>query len=123
MYIAYIMKQFLTFFILLIVPLLGVSQIVVNNTNTVEWYVQNILLGSNVTVSNVTINGVAGNLQHDQVGQFTDPTSSVGLPNGMILATGNANSASDLNLSTGASDQGVGFTHDPDLDLNASNDI
>ena len=123
MYIAYIMKQFLTFIILLVVPLLGVSQIVVNNTNTVEWYVQNILLGSNVTVSNVTINGVAGNLQHDQVGQFTDPTSSVGLPNGMILATGNANSASDLNLSTGASDPGVGFTNDPDLDLIASNDL
>jgi len=123
LYIACVMRQFFILVIILIVPFLGVSQIAVNNTNTVEWYVQNILLGSNVTVSNVTINGVAGNLQHDQVGEFTDPTSSVGLPNGMILATGNANSASDLNLSNGASDPGIGFTNDPDLDLIASNDL
>ena len=49
------MKQFIIFIITLTAPLSGISQIVVNNTNTVEWYVQNILLGSNVTVSNVTL--------------------------------------------------------------------
>ncbi|MDC0338462.1 choice-of-anchor L domain-containing protein [Flavobacteriales bacterium] len=117
------MKQFIVFIITLTAPLSGISQIVVNNTNTVEWYVQNILLGSNVTVSNVTLNGAAGNVQHNQVGEFTDPTSSVGLANGMILATGNANSASDLNLSTGASDPGIGLTNDPDLDPIASNTL
>lgn len=117
------MKQFIIFIITLTAPLAGISQIIVNNTNTVEWYVQNILLGSNVTASNVTLNGAGGNIQNNQVGEFIDPTSSVGLPNGMILATGNANSASDPNLSTGSSDAGIGFTTDPDLDPIASNDL
>lgn len=99
------------------------AQLSVTNTNTVSWYVQNVLLGANVSVSNVTINGSPGNVPFNQVGEFVDNSSSVGLPSGLILATGAATSAADPNLSTGASDQTTGAGTDPDLALIATNSL
>jgi hypothetical protein len=81
---------------------LSKAQVAINNTNTVQNYVQNVLLGGGVTVSNITYNGVNGNLVDAKVGQFTDPSSSIGLSNGMILATGNANVATGPNNNVGA---------------------
>lgn len=36
----------------------------------------------NVSVSNITINGGAANVQNEMVGEFNDPTATVGLTNG-----------------------------------------
>lgn len=100
------------------------SQVVVNNTNTVSWYVQNVLLGANVSVSNITLNGVSGNSQNEMVGEFSDVTSSVGLPNGIILATGDANLAASSNLSGSEALGGTGNSGvDVDLDGIASNGL
>ncbi|HRN41833.1 MAG TPA: choice-of-anchor L domain-containing protein, partial [Vicingus sp.] len=92
------------------------AQVTVNNTNTVQFYVQNVLLGGGVTVSNITYNGVPASVVSNQVGEFTDPTSSVGLPSGIILATGNSTLASQANNSGSASLGGSSsFTGDSHL--------
>ena len=70
------------------------SQLIVNNTvQTPNQLVQNILLGAGITVSNVTFNGSAvnANLVRDQAGSFSNgATTNIGINNGVILSTGNA---------------------------------
>ncbi|MCL4857007.1 MAG: PKD domain-containing protein [Flavobacteriales bacterium] len=101
------------------------AQVTVNNTNTVQFYVQNVLLGGGVTVSNITYNGVPAGIVDAKVGQFTDPTSSVGLANGMILATGDAIIAQGPNSSGGAGNSaGIGTSgQDPDLSAITTNPL
>ena len=53
------MKSSLTV-ILIIISLFSYSQITVTNTQTVEWYIQNVLIGTGVTISNVQFNAGAG---------------------------------------------------------------
>jgi gliding motility-associated-like protein len=80
------------------------AQVTVNNTNTVAWYVQNVLLGANVTVSNITYNGSAANANVNQpsVGSFSNPLNQVGLTSGLIMGSGNVQLAAQSNNSTGA---------------------
>ena len=92
------------------------SQVAVNNTNTVASYVQNVLLGPGVTVSNITFNSAPANVSNPQVGEFTDITSSVGLSNGMILGSGDVNMAAQPNIGGGSNLGGTGGSgSDPDL--------
>jgi large repetitive protein len=81
------------------------SQVTVTNNQTVAWYIQNVLLGANVTVSNITYNGSAANANVAQVsvGQFNNPAQQIGLPAGMIMATGNATLAAQTNTGGGTS--------------------
>lgn len=65
------------------------GQLVVNNTQTVNDLVQNVLLGGGVTVSNITFNGMPGNGITDQVGSFNSANANVGIGNGVFMATGN----------------------------------
>lgn len=80
------------------------AQVTVNNTNTVEWYVQNVLLGANVSVSNITYNGSAANaiVAQDEVGEFTNPGLQLGLPNGLAMGTGNVMMATQGNVGVGS---------------------
>jgi gliding motility-associated-like protein len=96
---------------------LGISQVVIDNSNTVEWYVQNVLLGSGVSVANITFNGAPANLVENKVGQFTDLTSTIGLPSGLAMGTGNIALAGDANTSGGQSSGGDSNVN-TDLDLN-----
>lgn len=96
------------------------AQVTVNSTNSVAWYVQNVLLGANVTVSNITFNGTAANANVAQVsvGEFTNPLNQVGLVNGMIMATGSAMLATQTNTQNGATLGSVGSQpagNDPQL--------
>ncbi|MEM7161153.1 MAG: choice-of-anchor L domain-containing protein [Bacteroidota bacterium] len=59
------------------------GQLVVENTQTVEWYVQNVLVGSGVTVSNVTFTG-----SPEQFGYFDATNASIGIDNGLTLSSG-----------------------------------
>jgi gliding motility-associated-like protein len=90
---------------LLIISNAFFSQVAVTNNQTVAWYIQNVLLGANVTVSNITYNGSAANANIAQVsvGQFTNPAQQIGLPGGMIMATGNATLAAQTNNGGGVS--------------------
>ncbi len=102
--------------VLLLFPFLGFSQLSVNNTMTVEQYIQNVLVGSGVTISNVQFNGGAGNIVNEQVGSFSDPNSNIGLSNGIILGSGNVQMAAMLNIGGGTSLGGTGLPG-TDVDL------
>jgi gliding motility-associated-like protein len=92
------------------------SQLVVNTgTMTPTQYVQNVLIGGGVTVSNVTFSGDA-----NQIGEFDAITTNpyLGLDNGIVIATGDATAALGPNnsgsFSLGGGNFGIG---DGDLDI------
>jgi gliding motility-associated-like protein len=81
------------------------SQVTVTNNQTVAWYVQNVLLGANVTVSNITYNGSTANANNTavtSVGHLTNPGNQIGIANGFIMATGDATLAAQANTAGGS---------------------
>lgn len=111
------MVRKLLIFSLMSIALPAFGQLTVTNNLTVEQYVQNVLLGNGVVVSNIEFNGIPANLVMYSVGEFTaaDP-NLVGLSNGLIMGTGDVQLASQHNEENGATSnnphsQGV----DPDL--------
>jgi len=81
--------------------------------------VQQVLVGSGVTVSNATFNGSAAAIVSNQVGNYTTSgaaTTQLGFTGGIILASGNAVDAIGPNAS-GSSGAGTGTGSDPDLQL------
>ncbi|MBL4667832.1 MAG: gliding motility-associated C-terminal domain-containing protein [Flavobacteriales bacterium] len=101
------------------------SQVTVDNTSlTIEQYIQNALVGSGVTISNVQFNGGSAAVSNEQVGSFNDVNSDVGLPNGLILGSGDVTMASQANTSGGSSSGGTGNQGvDTDLASITSNQI
>jgi gliding motility-associated-like protein len=114
------MKKLLFFTLLLTLGNIGYSQLVTNSTNTVAYYVQNTLLGTGVTVSNITINGGPANVSNPQIGEFNavNTTPFLGIDSGLVLASGDIAVAVGPNnigsASLGGGNIGVG---DADLDL------
>lgn len=93
----------------LLLPAIYIGQISVNNTSmTVEQYVQNVLLGGGVSISNVQYNGGPANINNNQVGSFNDPNSNIGLGSGLIMGSGDVQMAAQQNTGTGASLGGNG---------------
>lgn len=84
------------------------SQVVVSNNQTVEWYIQNVLAGPGVNITNVQFNGGAGTIQNEQVGEFTDATQTIGLGQGLILGSGDVTMAQQPNTGSGSSSGGSG---------------
>lgn len=64
-------------------PLFSLSQLVTNTTQTPGGLVQNVLLGSGVTVSNITYNGTP-----TSIGEFDGTNCNVGLASGIVMTTG-----------------------------------
>lgn len=89
----------------------AVAQLTVNNTFTPTQLIQNVLLSSGVTATNITYNG-----SPIALGSFNGTASNIGLPGGIILACGDINNAVGPNNATGASDN-LGLPGDSDLDL------
>lgn len=82
------MKRFLSLIILTIL-LNGLSaQMTIESSQTVEDYVQNILIGQGVSVSNVTFNGLPGNMINLQCGFFESNASYMPIEEGLVLSTG-----------------------------------
>ena len=112
--------------ILLFLTVFGLSanqflaQLVVSNTNTVAYYVQNVLLGSGVTVSNITFNGAPASVSNPQLGEFNAVNTSpfLGIDSGLVIATGDIGIAVGPNNSGSSSLGGgnLGFG-DNDLDI------
>jgi gliding motility-associated-like protein len=97
----------------------AIAQLIVNNNQTVEYYVQNVLLGQGVTAFNITYNGMPANQINPQVGSFSCANCNVALPSGFVMATGDCQVAVGPNNSGSATlGGGVGFDG-PDPDLNA----
>jgi len=65
------------------------AQLVVTNTQTPAQLVQNVLMGGGVTATNITFNGTSGNSVDQQIASFNSAASNAGIPNGLILSTGN----------------------------------
>ena len=68
--------------------LIGHAQLLLNGTLTAEQLVQNTLLGTGVTVSNVTFNNLPGNLTNPQVGFFDGSATVLAMDSGLVLCTG-----------------------------------
>ena len=97
------MKKIALIASLVLAPALMRGQLVVDNTLTPEELVQNVLLGTGVTVSNVTFNGAAATTVHEQAGTFDGTAAGIGIPDGVILATGNVQVALGPNDGGGTS--------------------
>ena len=76
------------------------AQLDVQNSQTVQWYVEQVLLGGGVQVSNVTFNGVPANEISLQVGYFNSDNANVGISSGMILSSGEVEGAIGPNNSS-----------------------
>lgn len=76
------MRFFVTISIVLL-PLLGISQLITNTGMTVQNLVQNVFAGNGVTISNIQFSG--GNAA---IGYFTANNTNLGLSEGIVMTTG-----------------------------------
>ena len=65
------------------------SQLITNSALSPQGLVQNVLLGSGVTVSNVMYNGSPG-----AIGQFTANNTTLGITQGIVMTTGTVQATS-----------------------------
>lgn len=92
------------------------SQVTVTNTQTASQLVQNVLIGTGISVSNITLNGNGANAGaiHSQIGYFEDGSSTFPIARGVVMSTGNISTlpgtANQFSSSNGPSNMS-----DPDL--------
>lgn len=92
------------------------AQILLNAGLTPQQAVEDILLGPGVTAMNITFNGQPGNVVDEQIGGFNGVNCNIGMPAGIVLATGSIMNALGPNNS-GSSGAGGGNLGYGDLDL------
>ncbi len=111
------MKKLLLIISVFTIGLHGWTQFSVNSNLTVEQYVQEVLLGDNVTVSNITYNGGSAAVNSISVGGFECPSCNLSIPSGFLMSTGIADSIVGPNDNAGTSGAGAGGWdgNDPDL--------
>lgn len=104
--------------ILLLLALLAgpqalIAQLVIDNTQTPQQLVQNVLLGPGVTASNITFTGTPL-----QIAKFTANATNLGLSSGIAMSSGECQIAIGPNNSSGNTlpPGGCGGLGDPDLD-------
>lgn len=95
---------------LLLISSQGRAQLTVNNTLTPTQLVQNVLLGSGVTASNITYNGAA-----IAIGDFNGISSNLGLAGGVIMTSGRISNAAGPN-NTGSASLSNNLPGNSDLD-------
>lgn len=106
----------------------GLGQIVVQNIQSPSNLVQNVLLGTGVTATNITYNGSAVNAQNVQsnVTFFNASSTSFPISSGVLLTTGNGtgavgpNNSGSFTLNTPATPL---VTSDPDLNTIANGSV
>ena len=95
------------------------SQLITTNNLTVAEYVQEVLLGANVAVSNITFNGGSAGVTSTAVGGFDCPDCNLGIPAGFAMCTGAvSNRVGPNNTSSSGSGNGItgsAATYDEDL--------
>lgn len=96
------------------------SQIQVTNTMTPTQLVNNILVGSGITATNITVNGSSANASTIQVNAsyFNQNGTSFPFSEGVLLTTGNGSVAAGPNDS-GSATNNAGTSLISDVDLNA----
>lgn len=103
------------------------AQLIIDQTHTPTFLLENILQGTDVSVTNVTFNGVEGVVVPDlvthlgQIGRFDGTNTSLGISNGIFLCTDNAAyhlpGPNDQLMQSGGALGGAGLLPSPDLDL------
>jgi len=93
------------------------AQLVTTSNLTVQEYVQNILLGQNVSVSNITFNGGSANVVSPSVGGFDCPDCNLNIFSGFAMTTGDVAGLPGPNNQGGFMGTGTGGVagQDPDL--------
>jgi gliding motility-associated-like protein len=111
------MKKSLLFFGFILNLIALNAQLVTSSNLTVEQYVQDILLGQNVTVSNITFNGGSANVVSPAVGGFDCPNCNLGIASGFALTTGDVAGLVGPNAEGFYTGIGTGLAvgQDPDL--------
>lgn len=82
------MKSPLLLLIGLLISFTASSQLTVTSTMTPQQYVENVLVGTGVQVSNVKFNGNA-NYSGNQIGKFDYTGNQIDFTGGVVLSTGN----------------------------------
>lgn len=82
------MKILITTFLLCLIVSVNAQLTVSTGVLTPTQYVQNVLVGGGVTVTNVTFTG-----NPDQIGEFDGTNTTIGIGPGLILGSGNVNGA------------------------------
>ncbi|MBL0045746.1 MAG: gliding motility-associated C-terminal domain-containing protein [Flavobacteriales bacterium] len=94
------------------------AQLVVGQTLTPVELVQQVLLGSGVVATNITLNGVPGNTVNEQIGSYDGTGSNIGLPQGVMMSSGNIAVGIGPNVGGGTTLGGGNFgATDPDLEV------
>ena len=104
------MKQLHLIILLCFLGLGSRSQLVIDNTMTPAQLVQNVLLGSGITVTNVTFTGA-----DVQIAYFDGTNTNLGFGEGILITTGDVANAIGPNNQGGASTS-QSTNGDPDLD-------
>lgn len=96
---------------------LSFSQLVTENTLTVQQYVQDVLLGANVTVTNIEFNTGSANTVSTAVGGFECADCNLGILSGFAMSSGDVNGLVGPNNSGGYTGMGTALStgNDPDL--------
>jgi gliding motility-associated-like protein len=104
------------YFLLLLALVAGpralIAQLVIDNAQTPQQLVQNVLLGQGVTATNITFNG-----QPLQIASFTSTNTNLGLTSGVVMSTGECQIAIGPNNSSGNTLPTTGFNTPGDADL------
>jgi gliding motility-associated-like protein len=96
----------------------GFTQLVLDNTLTVEEYVLEVLLGDGVSASNITFNGGSANINVLQVGSFNSDNANVGISTGLVMASGGVTTTlGPNNIGSQTIDTGLGLFGGTDQDL------
>jgi len=85
------------------------AQLIVNNTTNAVAAVENYLLGEGIEASNITYIG-----NNDQIASFTCTSCNLGIPSGVVMSSGNANTAAGPN-NNGSISTSYSSTSDVDL--------
>jgi len=92
------------------------AQIVVDQNLSPQEIVENHLLGEGVDIQNLTFNGASGTSVNPQIGTFSGGWESIGINQGIILATGEATVAEGPNdIPTAFAPIENELTEEPDL--------
>ena len=111
------MKKILLFICLLTGIVSTNAQMVTESALTVEQYVQDVLLGANVTVSNITYNGGSASTVSTAVGGFECVDCNLGIESGFAMSSGDVAGLVGPNNSTSYTGSGSGLFSGSDPDL------
>jgi hypothetical protein len=100
------MKNLILIFCFMMSVRLSQAQLLVENNLPAAEYIQNVLLGPQVFMSNLTVNSLSGDFTNASVGEFDCSNCAIGMESGLIIGNG------DVALAPGPNN--IGYSTSPD---------